>query len=77
MTTAGMVLAHSAWAKRGHERRFTLSLRDTVAWVDQVISQLTGAALTYASIGQASAPGQLEVSAVREVLGIVQRGAQG
>jgi len=38
--------------------------------------QLTGAALTYASVGQASAPGQLEASAVREVLDIVQRGAQ-
>lgn len=38
--------------------------------------QLTGAALTYASVGQASAPGQLEASAVREVLDIVQRVAQ-
>jgi 3-dehydroquinate dehydratase-1 len=39
--------------------------------------QLSGSALTYASLGQASAPGQLDASAVRKVLQVVEEGAQG
>lgn len=41
----------------------------------RLVGQLTGSALTYASIGSASAPGQLDAEAVRTVLGIMDNGS--
>ncbi|WP_287814675.1 type I 3-dehydroquinate dehydratase, partial [Pseudomonas sp.] len=43
----------------------------------RLAGQLTGGALTYASVGAPSAPGQLDAEAVRQVLGIIDRGANG
>lgn len=62
--------------RRAHRPLLTMSM-GSLGITSRLSGQLTGAALTYASVGQASAPGQLEASAVREVLDIVQRGAQG
>jgi len=61
--------------RRAHRPLLTMSM-GPLGVTSRLSGQLTGAALTYASVGQASAPGQLEASAVREVLDIVQRGAQ-
>jgi 3-dehydroquinate dehydratase type I len=40
----------------------------------RLTGELTGAALTYASVGAASAPGQLEAKSVKQVLEIIERG---
>ncbi|WP_277964269.1 type I 3-dehydroquinate dehydratase [Pseudomonas sp. RIT-To-2] len=45
--------------------------------VSRLAGQLTGVALTYASAGAPSAPGQLDAEAVRQVLGIIDRGTNG
>ncbi|WPP01417.1 type I 3-dehydroquinate dehydratase [Pseudomonas sp. HR96] len=42
----------------------------------RVAGQLTGSALTYASVGQASAPGQLQADSVRSVLQIIDQGSR-
>jgi len=42
----------------------------------RLAGQLSGSALTYASLGQASAPGQLEAAAVQNVLDVVEQGSQ-
>lgn len=41
----------------------------------RLAGQLTGSALTYASLGQASAPGQLQADSVRSVLQIIDQGS--
>ncbi|WP_213877651.1 type I 3-dehydroquinate dehydratase [Pseudomonas sp. dw_358] len=42
----------------------------------RLAGQLTGSALTFASLGAASAPGQLKADAVRSVLGVIDQGAK-
>ena len=42
----------------------------------RVAGQLTGSALTYASLGQTSAPGQLKAESVRSVLTIIDDGSR-
>lgn len=44
--------------------------------LSRLAGQLSGSALTYASLGQASAPGQLEAAAVQNVLDVVEQGSQ-
>lgn len=43
--------------------------------ISRIAGQLSGSALTYASVGSASAPGQLDASAVHTVLGIIDKGS--
>jgi len=43
----------------------------------RLTGELTGSALTFASLGSASAPGQLDATAVKTVLNIIDQGARG
>ncbi|MBA1192245.1 type I 3-dehydroquinate dehydratase [Pseudomonas entomophila] len=71
------LMAASQEAYRRARRPLLTMSMGPLGVTSRLAGQLTGAALTYASVGQGSAPGQLEAGAVREVLGIIQRGAQG
>ncbi|MBD8480390.1 type I 3-dehydroquinate dehydratase [Pseudomonas coleopterorum] len=42
----------------------------------RIAGQLTGSSLTYASMGSASAPGQMDAGAVRTVLEIMEKGSE-
>jgi 3-dehydroquinate dehydratase-1 len=72
------LMAASQHMQAHYARRplLTMSMGPTGV-LSRLAGQLSGSALTYASLGQASAPGQLDASAVRKVLQVVEEGAQG
>lgn len=62
---------HASYAQRP---LLTMSM-GALGVTSRLAGQLTGSALTYASVGSASAPGQLDAGAVRTVLGVLDKGS--